>query len=76
MSKIIKGNYNCPKHGEIEWSYYLQDSCYTNIKWANVKNCLGVKKEKEKYKVTIKCPNCVQPYIEYFSQDEIIIEND
>ncbi len=75
MSKLVKGKYNCPIHGEIEWSRYLRDSFYTNIKWENEKNCLEVKKEKDKYRVTIKCPECTQPYIKYFSQDEVTIEN-
>lgn len=76
MSKLVKGKYNCPRHGEITWSGYLRDSFYTSIKWKNEKNCLAVKKKQEKYKVTIKCPKCLQPYIEYFLQDEVTIEND
>lgn len=69
---VIKGKFNCPHHGEIEWSHYLEKSYFGRLD--NNKNCSKVEKENGKYKALIKCPNCVQPYTEYFNPNEVTIE--
>lgn len=74
MGNLVKGNFNCPIHGEIKWSNYLMDDGFTKMKWENVKNCEEVKKENGKYKVSIICKKCDTTYTKNYNPDEVTIE--